>query len=252
MSLHRNLSFRVLLVSVVTWSGIAILAQPALAQKERPKRETVQLVGTIEGIERGVAKVIDAQQAEWYVKMEPKGTFSYSGSAEADWLKRGMWVRFTTKFNAEGEPQEMLRDVVVFQPKKDDKLGIYSNQSGATFKNPFTKSLADDIPESERLKSYTVAGRLKGVKKDELSVQAGRLTLSIPIDERTKYRVEVPDPSLIRQGDDVTIRGWKVPNAENAVMASSLTVTAKEPLGKPKKKSGGDKQETDTKDKSDS
>jgi hypothetical protein len=224
-------------------------AVPALAQGKRPERKNVQVKGSIEGVERGIAKVVDDDKGEWLVKMDNKATFTYSATAEPEWLRRGMWVRFTIKFNAKGEPQETLKDVVVFTPKKEDKLGVY-NQNKSPITNPFTKSLSN-VPESERLQAYTVAARIKTIKADELSVVVGRLTIAVPMGERTKIRVEIPDPSLIRQGDAVSIRGWQVPGSENAVVATSLSVTAKEPLAPPNKKRPRSKDSDAKKDKTD-
>jgi hypothetical protein len=229
------------------FTALSLGVSPLIAQEKRPERKNVQLKGSIEDMARGIAKIIDGDQAEWLVKSDGKTKFTFSATAEPEWLRRGMWVRVTTKFNSQGVPQETVKNVVVFAPVKGEKLGIYSEDK-VTITNPFTKSLAD-VPEGERLKAYTIAGRVKGFKGNELTIAAGRLTVTVPLDERSVIRVEVADPTLIRKGDEVTIRGWQVPNAENAVVATTIAVTAKEPLASQTKKSGKDSKGRDAKKK---
>lgn len=230
-----------ILVTLVV--GHSTLAQ---AQGKKPERKNVQLKGSIEDMARGgIAKIIDGNQAEWFVKLDQKTAFTFSATAEPEWLRRGMWVRFTTKYNSKGEPQEMLKEVVVFVPKKGDKLGIYGEDK-SPITNPFTKSLSN-VPEGEKLLTFTVAAQVKTLKASELAVAYQRFAIAVPIGERTKILVEVPDPSLIRKGDEVSIRGWQVPGSENAVVATTVAVTAKEPLGLPNKKKPSSKDADDSK-----
>ncbi|MFP6676443.1 MAG: hypothetical protein VB878_15265 [Pirellulaceae bacterium] len=226
----KKVFFFVLIVNI----GILV----ADAQDEKPKLKKVSLSGTIEEMDKGLAKIVDGDDTEWIVKMERNAKFTYSGTAVPAWLKRGMWVRFTTDFNSKGEPQRSPKEVEVFLPKKGEKLGIYNAAKGK-ITNPFIKS-STPTP-SERFMELTVAGRVKALRNKELQVEiAGRPTIyvKVDLDEQTKIQVDVADPTLIRKGDKVTIQGWEVPNSENAVLATSLTVTAKEPLA-PKKRTAG-------------
>jgi hypothetical protein len=231
-------------VVLVVTSGLS----DAAGQEKKGEKKNIKLDGTIEEMQGPIAKIVDKNNVEWLVSVDKNTKFTYSATAEPDWLKPGMWVRFKAKFNSQGEPQSIPSEITVFTPKKTDKLGVFSTSSG-TIANPFTKSLSN-VPASERLKEYTVAGRVKGLRKNELMVVAARIEVSIGIGERTKLRVEIPEPGLIRKGDAVSIRGWEVPTAEKAVVAMSLTVTAKEPLGvsgKSERKSAGDAESGDAK-----
>ena len=217
------------------------------AQDKKPEPKKISVNGTIEDMdmEKGLAKIVDGDETEWIVKLDRNTKFTYSGTAEPAWIRRGMWVRLTTDFNSKGEPQRSPKDVLVFQRKKGDKLGIYNDNKG-TIINPFIKSKTEPTP-SEKFLTLTVAGQVKSLRSSELSVVAGRMTLKIPLDKRTKIRVDVADPTLIRKGDKVMIEGWQVPDAENAMVATSLKVTGKEPLAPKGRRTGSRTTKSDEK-----
>ncbi|MFM9069490.1 MAG: hypothetical protein ACKOUR_19470, partial [Planctomycetota bacterium] len=110
-----------LLAAVLSGSLHSTLwAQNARPGVPEPKREPIRAAGTIKGVGNGIMQVTTAAGDQYLVKLDPniKPTnptqISFSGKADPSFLRPGLLVRFTGKFDKRGkalEPIELL-DIV--------------------------------------------------------------------------------------------------------------------------------------------
>ena len=83
------------------------------------------------------------------------------GQAELRWLQRGAYVSFTGIFNSKGVAQAAIKDMQVFQPNKETKLGIQMDGIAGANKELFG---GEKTEPSEQTARYLISGRLVNIK----------------------------------------------------------------------------------------
>ena len=197
------------------------------------QREKVSASGTVKGHSGGLLHVMTKEGDQYRVKPPP--TVSYVGSATPEFLKRGMLVKFTATFDAKGKVVAPVRDITIFTPTKDDKIGIYPN-SGLSGN---VKDLFTDVDTSQKQpegKPYSVAGTITSARSGKIKVTAGRATVQIELADKARVSVDVSHLQFMQPGDNVSLDGWYSPAQKRDVVASKLTVSAAGTLGEPAKK----------------
>ena len=90
------------------------------------------------------------------------------------------------------------------------------------------------LPGKRPAGSYLVAGPIKTVTDDVVTVQAGREKIDVPFTPETELLVNTQDCSIVEPGDKVTVEGQYYRRGE--LQATVMTITRLNPLMPPPKK----------------
>ncbi|HAL13743.1 MAG TPA: hypothetical protein DCP67_07995, partial [Planctomycetaceae bacterium] len=109
--MKRNIAVLILVVLLVDLvAGISEVQ----AQQQNPKTN-LRTSGTITGMRNGVIQIKTADDDVWLVAMPDKATsLEIAGSALPNWVRRGMFVRFSGYYTAKGKPQGEIRELWLF------------------------------------------------------------------------------------------------------------------------------------------
>ena len=239
-----------LLVTLVIAYQSTLLAQ----RNQQPPKEYLRSSGEILRIAPGFLQVKTKDGGQWVIQVPGKPeAVSVTGTAEANWLQRGMYVRFTGRFDKRGKPSGSINEIQVFTPDKTTKIGVFPD-SGLGLE---TKELFSDDepagrpqpgkqPDRNQASAFLIAGRLASLKGGKLSVLAGRTVVQAQLAEKAKISVRVSDARLARVGDLVEIDAW-YPAAQKAAgraIATQLKVTATKPYTTPRRQRTPAKQDS--------
>jgi len=218
-------------------SFVLMLALPmcVLAQANR-ERTTVQAKGELKAVANGAIQVVGEDGEQWVVKVDPRSQYNvFQGSAELRFLRPGMFVEFRNSFDRKGKPQEEVRELKVFSPRQDSRLGLIPVTGGLNSGGLFSDTGDEDkkkkkTPPPEIL-PLMVSGPIRAIKDNKISVVAGGTQLTVELADKVQIAFNLADFSMVSVGDTVEVNGWAYPEQPNLVMASRLTVTAAKPLG---------------------
>lgn len=258
---------------------VGLLIAPACGQPpQRPKQPREQMPKEVKllAVGRGVVQVQTEDGKQWLVALgrNPAQTVSVVGKADPSWLQPGMLVRFSARFDRKGEAISKIEDLSVITLREGMRFGLTpenlptANLAGAAAGGLFSDTDQDAKPKKpsrpKKIKpediSYTVIGKIAKVKRNELSIAAGRL-LKIELAEEPRIDVDVADLSLTPMGVTVSLDAWYYPQMPGRAMAERLTVALEKTLQDEKKlrqlaaaaaaraQEAGEKDEDDTPDK---
>ncbi|MBK96287.1 MAG: hypothetical protein CMJ79_11330 [Planctomycetaceae bacterium] len=197
-----------------------------MAQQQQIPKETLRTTGKIIGLfNQGYYVELDSGQ-KWTIFLPDNVQYvEVLGQAEPRWLQRGSYISFAGLFNSKGEVQSPIKDMQVFQPTKDTKLGVQLDGIAGANKQLFGDDKAEPAEQSAR---YLVSGRLMNLKDGKMTVSGPGFQTTVPLDEKASIRVKMHNPALARVGDKVELNAWYyTPRAQlMQAKATSLKVTA--------------------------
>ncbi len=189
----------------------------AQAKKKQPQElDPVNLQGKIVAVQRGLIKVVNDENQEGLIQIDPEKTkVNVTGTALRSVLRNGMFVRFSGRFKrgTATEPIEMLQ---IFEPTEGLGIGVFPDDP--------------TDPNSETV----VAGPLRGFKKGKLTIAAGNEKVQAVLAETAEITLEVSDYSIVQAGDNIEVLGYLF--APGKVIATEVYITLAKPLGEPEKK----------------
>ena len=218
------------------------------AQQQIPK-ETLRTTGKIIGLfNAGYYVELDSGK-KWTIFLPDNSQYvEVLGQAEPRWLQRGAFVSFAGIFNSKGEAQALVKDMQVFQPNKETKLGVQADGIAGANKNLFGGNNTEPAEQTAR---FLVSGRLMNIKDGKMTVSGPGVQTTGPVDDKMTIRVKMNNPALARVGDKVELNAWYyTPRAQlMQAKATSLKITAAmkfgyiDPKEKADPKEDGDKDE---------
>ena len=222
---------------------VALLLLPtALAAQERPKQqgEKVSASGTIKGLVPGGMLVVSAAGDQWQVALDPKAEVIVTGTAAPSFLRPGMLVKFSGKFNKKAESVEPLSSITVFTPREEKH---HRGEEGAGGNNDLAKGLfqlEEPSPDKEKKKAFesfdvSSGGAVVSARGGKLSVRGPAGTFKIALADDAQVALDVSDYRLARAGDKVELEGWTYQGDVTKVVANRVTIRLAEPLGEKKK-----------------
>ena len=226
---------------LVVFCTTSLLAQG----NKQPPKEYLRSSGTILKIAPGFLQVKTKDGGQWVIQVPSnREGISVIGMAETNWLQRGMYVRFTGLFDKRGKPSGSIKQLQVFTPDKETRIGVFPD-SGLGLE---TKELFSDADAAAALQPgkgqarsqfspFMVAGRVASMKGGKLSVLAGRTVVQTQLAEKAAISVNVSDARLARVGDLVELEAWYPANQKAAgrAIATKIKVTASKPYAMPKR-----------------
>lgn len=218
------------LLLVLCWNA-TILAQNA---NQVPKSKLTGKATILAMDRSGVIQVKMESGAKWLVKVpeDPRKTV-VTGSALANWLSPGMFVKFTATFDEKGVGQQEINDLQVFIPSKEDPLGAF-RAAGGNADNLFDeKKPAGTKPKPQKATArFDISGQLRGMRDGVIYVNAGGAALRVPLAEKCTIRVAINGFQFGRIGDSVTLDAWYFTPQKllGRAMANRLDIVATKPF----------------------
>lgn len=262
------------LVSMCVLLGLAAAAD---AQRQlgrqgrdfRPPMEKFAGKGTIEGIARDRIQILTDTDQRWMIFIDEKTVVHVVGTAEADFLRPGLWVQFTADFDKRGKAKDKVKKLAIFTPRQQMDIGFWpegmvpiapAGQEGANPGRGFGGRVGGGADggagggadggadggagggfggraNAQASSVYTVHGQIRGIRKGLLTVQAGRAMFQFTPDEKPEIAVDFADYSVAKPGDKISItKGKMFQGRLGLAQALEMTITLSEPLALPKKK----------------
>jgi len=223
----------------------------------KPKLEPFAAEGTVQVVmPRGIQMLTDSTQ-NWMVIVDPKTVIHVIGTAEADFLRAGMFIRFTAEVDNRGMAKEKLEQLTVFTPSQQNLPGIWpegqepAGDKPAEGERRFGTGIGG-VPPVGHAKAppngraagkaptsgvYTIAGRITRCRKDRLTVHAGRAAVRVQLAEDPKIDVDFADYSVAKPGDRISVtKGKMFAGRIGLAQAQELTIKLSKPLSLAKKK----------------
>ena len=220
---------------IVLW--IVLASAPGYAQRGRGgiRPQPMNTTGTIRAISPKALQIIAEDGSPWIIALpERRELLVYHGTAPAQWLQRGMFVRFTATLDKRLETEETVRELVVVTVRPGVEPGVFPEADAAQLladaeQNKKTRKKKRQPPPDTPVPCLVI-GRLYGYKNGEMTVAAGRLMVKAPLAEDAKVTIEVNDHSLARPGDKVEVSALFFLNAPGRATARQMKITAAGPL----------------------
>jgi hypothetical protein len=249
----RFLNFALAVVAS-TWllSPLSLLAQYGERRQPQPEiqRENLQCSGTVKQVGRGVIGVVTDAGDQWVFQLEARPQdLSFTGSADATFVKPGMWIRFTTKLTRRGDAQEPIASAEVYTPREGFGVGVYPEGAGEigggegggplfapAEEKPKPKAKAEPKIRDEDV-VYRVGGQVSKISRlGELTISAGGSSVKAKLADDAKISIDVTDLSFLQAGDKVEVRGWYPAGTKGRAIANQVTASASQPLTDASKK----------------
>jgi len=219
----------------------------ARRQQAEVPREPLQASGTVKAMQRGIIQMVTDAGDQWLLKVEPARPqdISFTGAADASFIKPGMWVRFQTKLTRRGDAADPLDRLEVFTPREGYGPGIVSDDAvrsdGAAElfgEEPQPNAKPKKAkPKSDEITVYTVAGQVSKVSRlGELTVNAAGASVKAKIADEAKVSLDLTDLTFLQVGDKIEIRGWYPAGQKGRAVATQVTGSTSQPLTDPSKK----------------
>jgi hypothetical protein len=216
-------------------------------QQPNVPRENLSASGVIKGARGNVLQMQTAEGEAWLIQVQPNRPWdvTFTGPAEASFVKPGMLVQFSTKLNRRGQADEPVTQLTIFTMKEGYQLGVLSDvaiggggASSGLFEEPQEKP--KEKPAKVKLDEntvYRVAGQITKISRTgEMTINAGGTSVKAELAEDAKVSVDVNDLAYARPGDKVEVRGWYIAGNKGQAVGNQIAVSAAEPLAGPKKK----------------
>ena len=235
---------------------VAGLLSPARAQGqrgERPKPEPFAAEGTIEAMSRQGFRILTTSNQHWAVFVDQKTVIQLTGTAVPEFLRPGLFVKFTAEFDKRGKATEAVKKLTIFTPEQPTDVGFWAEGAapetaapGGNLKPRGGFGAPADAANALAPSRFTVHGQIRGGRKGLLTVDSGRGTFQFKMDEEPEIAVDMTVKfaacTVVKKGDKISITKGKMPPGMMAMgqqtgmaRAEKMSIELSEPLGQPKK-----------------
>jgi hypothetical protein len=202
-----------------------------LQQRQQPAVTAINLSGTIEAVATGRIQFRTDSNEKWMAVLNPQTKIQVTGEAGADFLRPGMYVRFTADVDKRGAAAERVEELTVFTPEQKNAGGNFSRpaREGA-------KPEGLDAGRPSAIGPNTVQGKITSFKKNKLQIKLDKGTALYELSDNPKIRLDLADYSWARRGDKIQVQGMKTTGVNGLVQAAQVNIQLAEQLGEKKKK----------------
>ena len=212
----------------------------------------MDIQGTIQGVAKG-GIVVAGNNQTWRVaivpgtKMQAGTKVQVTGTATADSLRSGLIVELVAEIDSHGAVQGKVDALTITSLTREKQMGIFPSGDDSGFGGngmddsgkPAKRSghtAGKAAPHAQTAGSYRVVGLLS-VRGGALSVQPGRgrSALMFELAEQPKINIDTADLSLVRVGQDVSVKGFASPRQPSMIQAAEVKIKLPEPKGGDKK-----------------
>ncbi len=187
--------------------------------------------GTVQAVGPGRIQMLTNSNQNWMIFIDPKATVHVMGTAKADFLRVGMFIRFSVALDKRGKAQGKVGDLMIFTPTPQNFVGAWPEAAGAGPPDPAGDGgEAGDRPPVQS-SNYTIAGQIRGSRRGKITVNYGQGMVDIELDENPSIKVDFADYTVARQGNKISVkRGKMYPGRPGMAQATELTIMLSDPL----------------------
>ncbi|MBN2474696.1 MAG: hypothetical protein JXB62_08810 [Pirellulales bacterium] len=220
------------------------IRRPRNDQQRQLPTEPFAADGSVEAVGRGAIRMLTTSNQVWMVWIDPKAVIHVSGTAEPDFVRPGMFIRFTAEIDKRGDAQNKIDKLTLFTPSKENPVGIWPEGAapaagGEGAANEPGSGFGEDVvgPRSPTTAVYSVAGQITGNRRGKLSVNALRAVVNIELAEKAAVAVDLADYTVAKNGDKISVsKGKMVVGRPGVAQASELNIELAQPLALPGRK----------------
>ncbi len=218
----------------------------------------VKLEGTVVAVRPGIVALTTATGESWALRIPPKTEVRVTGTAGADVLRPGMYVRLLAPVDKRrGIVQEKVAELVVFSPSQEE-----GRMPGVFYPNPAKDPNAAQpnaaeppVPPPKRapagrrakakdktdvVETFDIRARITVAKGRWLTLYARnnffKSTLRIELVDRPVIKLDVNDYTLAKSGDKIAALGHQI--GPRAAQAAKVIIQLAQPVGESGKKPG--------------
>jgi hypothetical protein len=186
-----------------------------------------------------------------------------TGTGTTELLKPPVCVEFTAEVDKGSKVKEKVTQLTAFTQSADKPLGLFppgaiseiggaiegalpgAGGTGGAGAKPGKKTGAGGTGSAGGTQlpaTYTVRGQVKTFHGTSLTINTGRGTMKVELDENCEIKVETTDFTKATRGDKITVTGQAMTN--NTIQAATVKIEAAQPLVGKKKPGKADKPST--------
>ncbi|HUT12090.1 MAG TPA: hypothetical protein VMY42_16430 [Thermoguttaceae bacterium] len=231
------------LCTVCVVLGLLTAAQAQPGRFPQPQTEPFAADGVVQAIAQGKIQILTNSNQNWLIFLDQKTVIHVTGTAELDFLRPGLFVRFSTALDKRGNAQGQVGELTIFTPSPEQFPGIWPEGGmGGNPENPAEGGAAGGGFGSGFGNSggglgaanaavYTIAGQIQGFRKDQMTVNYGRGSVQVELAENVSIKVDFADYSVAKKGDRISIKKGKMfPGRMGFAQAAELTIELSDPL----------------------
>ena len=192
---------------------------------QAPPPEMFSATGTVEGVRRGQIKLKSTTDQLWIVNVGKATEVTVKGEADPEVLAARMWVRATMALDRKGRAKQPIAAMTIISRREDTVIGAFPVQTAGGFDAPAPDPAAASDPNATT--DYDVVGMLTAAKKGKYTVKtrAGNQVVDIEFElaEDAKVDVNVDDYSLAKTGDEISVSGTILRQAQGQVKPGEIT-----------------------------
>lgn len=240
-----RIRFAALIAFACTAWPLTAAAQEGGNQFPEGNREQVRVNAKIKGVQGPILLLEGEENQQWLVKTPDRpDAVRVIGTALPNWLQRGMFVRYSAKFDVKkGTVAEPVASLTVFTPRiatrpdeAGDPLGVFleAGLAGAElFREPPAEGNAGagGKPAAPETQAFQVSGQVTGFRDGKLFVSAGGALVRADLAADAAIAVDVTGLPWFQIADAVEVEGWVYPQRKTHVVANRITVRPAKPLG---------------------
>ena len=214
--------------------GMMSLATAALAQQAQqptPLPKDFDIKGEFEGLSGNYMQCI-LNGNRTLVHFNEKSKVKVTGTATADFISKGLFVRFKGTFDRHGKGTEPIKEFVIFTPDADNSVGAVESGGSNAFDEP-TPGKKKGPPPATAM--YDVAGRITVAHQNQITVDCGNMKIKAEVAPAATVKLDSSDLSWASSGDLVKVKGSVDQPPHGFALASDVSIELSTPLA-PRKK----------------
>jgi hypothetical protein len=214
--------------------GMISLATAALAQQAQqptPLPKDFDVKGEFEGLSGNYMKCI-LNGNPMLVHFDDKSKIKVTGTATADFINKGLFVRFKGTFDRHGKGTEPIKEFVIFTPDADNSVGAVESGGSNAFDEPTPGKKKGPPPPTAM---YEVAGRITAAHLNLITVDCGNMKIRAEVAPDATVKLDSSDLSWASSGDLAKVKGSVDQPPHGTAIASEVSIELSTPLA-PRKK----------------
>ena len=205
-----QLSYFVVLVLLTATLFADIASAQSRRRRNTAKLRSKSLKGKVVAIAPGAIQVQDEREGNvWVIAPVDASQVEFIGSANKNWVDKGMIVRVSGTFDKKGIATEPVELVQVFTPREESDIGAEFQGEGK--------------PDRDQPQEYLIAGVIKRIVEGKVAVSTGKKLFTFEIADDAKVEVDLINVlDWVQVGDKVSSKLKYVNPGEGLIETATI------------------------------